>query len=305
MTATYRTLADLSLADYCAGAPDAAALAARLATLLNRGTTRRAWCWAALEGSRVVARQSWWAPPGATAPAGVDLITTDHARAAAALLTGARARLRVRSAVCQLHAPPGDDPSKPTGPNGLELRALGRAGFSFAVARISVEWTSSAVLPVTSGRLSYVPADEVDEADLVALFSAVADGSLDHGMRKDRETMGATCEAAWRLQRARAYRGGDGWFRVGRDGAGSLVGYVVPGIAGSTPMIAEIGVSADHRGRRYVDDLLAEGTTLLVREGADRIIADTDLANLPMRSAFERSGYSVYRRRDDYAWRCS
>ncbi|MGH9299653.1 MAG: GNAT family N-acetyltransferase, partial [Acidimicrobiales bacterium] len=72
--------------------------------------------------------------------------------------------------------------------------------------------------------------------------------------------------------------------------------------ADGTPMVAEIGVVASQRGHRYVDDLLAWATQLLARWGAERIIADTDRANTPMRAAFKRSGYRELRWRDDYRW---
>ncbi|MGO8877631.1 MAG: hypothetical protein ACLQNG_17945 [Acidimicrobiales bacterium] len=39
--------------------------------------------------------------------------------------------------------------------------------------------------------------------------------------------------------------------------------------------------------------------------GADRIVADADRANTPMRAAFRRAGYREFRGRDDYLWRRS
>ena len=50
----------------------------------------------------------------------------------------------------------------------------------------------------------------------------------------------------------------------------------------------------EHRGRGYVDDLLAEITLILADEGAERIRADTDVPNTPMAAAFERAGYENF-----------
>jgi RimJ/RimL family protein N-acetyltransferase len=45
------------------------------------------------------------------------------------------------------------------------------------------------------------------------------------------------------------------------------------------------------RGRRYVDDILAEITRFHAAAGARRIGATTDVTNAAMAAAFERAGY--------------
>lgn len=289
---------------FCSGAEDSASMHEWLTSLLATGTTRSEWCWVASRGGRIVERQVWWAVPGAAAPLGVDLVTTTDRGSGRELLVRTRARLGLEEAFAEVHAPI-TEAAGPAARPTVEAQVLEDAGFSFEVARVSVECTPATAVPAGSPRLTFQPAGEVGTPKLVALFAAVGQGSLDHGMTQDRARLGADGEAAARLARARGYRAKEGWFRIGRDECGSVVGYVVPGLAGTTPMIAEIGVAAAHRGMRYVDDLLAEGTGVLLADGAERIIADTDVANLPMRAAFRRGGYREYRWRDDFRWSSS
>ena len=68
-------------------------------------------------------------------------------------------------------------------------------------------------------------------------------------------------------------------------------------------MINFIGVVPEHRGRGYVDDLLAEGTAALHAAGAERVRADTDTRNLPMALAFRRAGYVEFAKRREYGVR--
>ncbi|RAO30732.1 hypothetical protein ONO23_04227 [Micromonospora noduli] len=67
-------------------------------------------------------------------------------------------------------------------------------------------------------------------------------------------------------------------------------------------MIAYLGVVPEHRGRGYVDGLLAEGTRILAEEDVPRIRAATDLGNAPMANAFARAGYVNFERAINMAW---
>ncbi|WP_163102785.1 GNAT family N-acetyltransferase [Peribacillus alkalitolerans] len=57
-----------------------------------------------------------------------------------------------------------------------------------------------------------------------------------------------------------------------------------------------IGVLPEHRGQGYIIDLLQEATETLKSIGVWRIFSDTDINNLPMRNAFEKVGYSIWRK---------
>ena len=92
------------------------------------------------------------------------------------------------------------------------------------------------------------------------------------------------------------------WWRVATLPDGEPVGFVIPARNDYNPIIAYIGVLPPHRGRGYVDELLAEGSRILAANNAPRIRASTDLANVPMANAFQRAGYAVYQRQIDMTW---
>lgn len=297
-----QTLADTGVTSFCAGIDDPTALRDQLATSLHAGSTRPEWCWLAQDpAGQVLARHYWWGQPNAIRPIGVELVSVEDLSAAGELLRHARAHLDVEDAWCCITAAveEGDDPSVV---QGNFVAVLKGCGFGFEVSRVRVEWVAGTETKPDSGRLDFRPARSLSDEVLVTLFSAVTDGSLDHGMSTDRVRRGAEGEARQRLERARSYRAESDWFQVAFTPAGDPVGYVVPGLANETPMVAEIGVAVSHRGNGYVDDLLSWATRLLASSGAERIIADTDRANVPMRAAFDRAGFREFRWRDDYQW---
>lgn len=80
--------------------------------------------------------------------------------------------------------------------------------------------------PRRAGRLTFRPATTLPEGDLVEMFAAVSDGSVDHAMISGRAEHGRRQEAAIRLGQAWRRKHEDDWFVVGVDGAGVPVGYV-------------------------------------------------------------------------------
>ncbi len=87
------------------------------------------------------------------------------------------------------------------------------------------------------------------------------------------------------------------WWRLAYTADGALVGVVMPSRNYQSFVIAYIGVVPEQRGRGHVGGLLAEATTFLVGEGAERIVADTDTGDRPMAAAIGRAGYRVTARR--------
>ncbi len=277
---------------------------ARLTRQVGAGSVRPEWCWLALNpAGQVVARHRWWGPQDARRPLGVDLLSVEEHDPAVQLLASARDQLGVDDAWCEVTAPTAAADGASEAHRDL-VAVLTASGFAFEVARVKLERTASIDPRPDLGRLAFRPAHTLDGGMLVALFQAVANGSLDHGMTVDRDEVGAEREARERLTRARAYRGEPDWFSVAFNAEGHPVGYVVACLMeDEIAVVAEIGVAAGHRGRGYVNDLLARATRQLVAHGAERIVADTDLANAPMRAAFATAGYREERWRDDYQWR--
>ena len=83
------------------------------------------------------------------------------------------------------------------------------------------------------------------------------------------------------------------WWRLASTADGNLVGFTLPAATTRNPVIGYVAVLPERRGRGYAYDLLAEATHLLVAEGAGRIIANTDVTNIPMAAAFAKAGYPV------------
>ena len=101
---------------------------------------------------------------------------------------------------------------------------LEAAGFTLEVDRVRLDWSASS--RPTPRRLTVRLATTFPEGDLVEVFAAVSDGSVDHGMITGRAEHGRREEAAIRLGQARRRKHEDDWFVIGVDGAGVPVGYV-------------------------------------------------------------------------------
>ena len=141
------------------------------------------------------------------------------------------------------------------------------------------------------GRLMFrrEPNDEV----FAELFRRVLTGTLDATTRNTAAVAGAAASARADVVFYRDQMRGDrGWWLVASTPDGEPVGFGVPSRNSDVAVVGYIGVLPEHRGRGYIDDILAETTRVLVTEaGAGVIHADTDLANRPMAAAFERAGY--------------
>jgi RimJ/RimL family protein N-acetyltransferase len=303
MPRTFTTLRDIGITAFCSGMHDHEDVEAQLTRSLATGSVLPQWCWLAWdEPGRIAARHNWWGRTGSPLPMGVDLLSAEDHDAAVALILYARDHLNVQEARSEITAPieRGDNPSEIL---ASLVAVLDDSGFSFEVARVTVQWTGRTLPRTASHRLTFVPARQLDDDVLIALFVAVSTDSLDNAMIVDRARLGADEEAGRRLEAVRSYRGEPDWFSVGFTAEDEAVGYVVPGLAGDLPIIGEVGVAVEHRGQGYVDDLLSWGTDVLVAAGAERIAADTDRVNTPMRAAFHRAGYRESHWRDDYRWR--
>ena len=91
-----------------------------------------------------------------------------------------------------------------------------------------------------------------------------------------------------------------GWWELAYAPDGDLVGLLMPAEVPAAGTIGYIGVVPEHRGRGYVDGLLARATAALHSASLERIVADTDLANAPMAAAFDRAGYTRFATRREY-----
>jgi len=253
---------------------------------------RPEWTWVALDGETVIARAAWWGGPDDSAPVALDWFDpgTDP-------IVGAEL-LRAASFNVDFHLilPP-DWRDVPETHRAAQSRitAAGAGGLAPVLERLRYRWTPIDGLPERRLRLTYHPVS--DDAVLHDVLRRILAGSLDFHQRQMIEREGVEAALAADLEFLAWLPSPRDWWRLARDAAGNLVGIVIPARNYASPIIAYVGVLPEARGNGYAYDLLAEGTHILVEQGAEIITADTDLTNTPMAATFARAGYPVVQRR--------
>jgi RimJ/RimL family protein N-acetyltransferase len=262
------------------------------------------WCFVIEEeGGRDRGRVALWTLPGMDDPLALVLldVTWDEPSAGARLLEDVLERARslgAREIGHALDAPP----MQPQWPGSPDRRAelLESVGFVFRRETSRSEWRRENGLPALVRRLDFRALEEVGEEAFVGAIERVSEGTLDREIQDERDKLGPA-EAARRffeLERKLEYD--PAWCRLAYAPDGGLVGLVMPARNPTSAVINYIGVVPEHRGRGYVDDLLAEGTAALLDAGAERVRADTDTQNRPMAAAFRRAGYEEFAKRREY-----
>jgi RimJ/RimL family protein N-acetyltransferase len=185
------------------------------------------------------------------------------------------------------------------------MRVVERTGGRLFVERLRLEWRRGTPVPEPTGRLAFRGVR--DRAELVGLMTQVLDGTLDAYSRDDLTRMTAAQAAEQQYdEELERYASPREWWRVATlpDG-GEPVGFVIPARNAYHPIIAYLAVLPAHRGRGFIDDVLAEGTRVLAaQDEADvpRIRASTDVGNVPMANAFHRAGYVTHECQIDMTW---
>jgi ribosomal protein S18 acetylase RimI-like enzyme len=266
---------------------------------LAAGQYRPGLTWIAEEGGQILARAVWWLAPGWAFPQALDCLlvrspAADRAGLAGDLLGAAHAALRAGGmrSLPQYHIfLPAGWRGRADAVAALAWRqdAARRAGLTRELERLQYEWTPGSGLPARPARLDFRP--EPDDEVFLGAFRRVAEGTLDATTIEGRAAAGADRQARDALRYYLGMQGPRDWWRLAYTLEGSLAGLAIPSRNLDGPVVAYLGVVPELRGHGYVDDLLAEITRLLAAEGAQRIRADTDLANRPMAAAFERAGY--------------
>ncbi|MDT9690166.1 GNAT family N-acetyltransferase [Streptomyces sp. P9(2023)] len=285
-----------------------------LADDLATGRRVPAWMWVALRGDRVLARLSWWTNKAGGEPLALDFFDLDpelpeQERAG----IGLRLLETATAAVVPTGAPrpefnrfmPADWRDVPATRAELEtlFGVLEASGARPLVERLRLEWLPGTPVPEPKGRLEFRPVR--DREDLVALMAPVLEGTLDAHGQADLASGMTPREAAEQQydEEFAQYASPQEWWQVAQlPGTGEPVGFVVPARNNYNHTIAYIGVVPTHRGKGYIDDILAEGTRILAGQNVPRIRAATDLGNVPMAKAFARTGYATFQRAIDFVW---
>jgi RimJ/RimL family protein N-acetyltransferase len=270
-----------------------AAFGDRFAVMAQRGEYRPEWVWVALRGGAVVARAAWWGGPDDDAPLALDWFDFTDPVAAVALLTTAPFRAQY-----ELRLPPDwrDDPEVHAAATA-RIDAAVAAGMTPLIERYRYRWTPACGVPARPGRLSFRTDD--DDEVFHEVLRRVNRGSLDAHVRATIERDGLEASARQELDHLRWLPSPRSWWLLAYERGGDVVGFVVPGYHHSDPLIGYVGVVPEHRGNGYAYDLLVEATHRLADRGVDRIVAGTDVTNIPMAATFARAGYPVEQHRLD------
>ena len=257
------------------------------------GNYRPEWTWVALRDGVVVARAVWWAGPEDTEPKALDWFDFTDFDAAVHLLRTAPFR-----AEYSLVLPPNwhDDPAVHAAAT-TRLDAATAAGMTYLVERYTYNWTPDRGLPERSTRLEFRP--EPDDDVIFDVFRRVNATSLDAHAQQAIAEHGLDASAQEDLDYLRWMPSPREWWRLAYTPDGELVGLAAPSRNYSAHVIGYIAVVPEQRGHGYSYDLLAETTHLLAAEGAEKIVAGTDVPNVPMARTFSRANYLIVRRRID------
>ncbi|MFE6132427.1 GNAT family N-acetyltransferase [Streptomyces sp. NPDC056437] len=281
---------------------------------LATGRRRPEWMWVALRGERVLARLSWWTTTGGDRPLALDFFDVDDELPPAERSeAGLRLLETATAAVVPAGAPrpeygrfiPPDWREDPAARAVVETRTavLEATGARQLVERLRLEWRPGTAVAAPGGRLDFRAVAGRD--DLLALMTPVMEGTLDVHARADLASGLTAREAAEKHydEELAGYTSPRAWWRIAQlPGSGEPVGFVIPARNNYNAIIAYIGVLPGHRGKGYIDEILAEGTRILAAEDVPRIRAATDLANVPMAKAFERAGYVNFERALNFVW---
>lgn len=178
---------------------------------------------------------------------------------------------------------------------------LHAAGFTVARDTTRFEWRPEFVREGDgAARLVFRGWEELGEAPFVAAVRAVTEGTLDQRLGDERDAAGPDAHAREFVAEMEELGRLPGWWQLGYDAAGELVGLVMLSGRLDWATIGYIGVVPARRGEGFIDDLLVKGDAVLRETGIARGIADTDRANRPMDAALRRHGWREFATRREY-----
>ncbi len=269
--------------------------------LLATRAYRPEWTWIAEDRGLILARAVCWGFPQEGLPRELDCLYVEPTVKAPVLLCA-----QLVSEIVRVTNPAGfayhlrlspDWRSDATIARAVawRLAAAARAGLGEITERSRYEWTPETALPPRSQRVVFVPCPD-DEAFIDA-FRRVSVGSLDAHTRRQVAAVGSEQAARQELASYSMMMGSRDWWRLAYTKSGELIGFALPEANDGGPVVGYLGVVPEHRGRGFIDDLLAEITLFLAERGAQRIVADVDTANTPMVAAFVRARYRCFAER--------
>jgi hypothetical protein len=283
------------------GAAHAADQLAYLTSLIDQGASHIEWCFLAQTDSGATGRVALWTLPKVGRPLSIILLEATHDGVAADLLRHAAQMVREAGGKT-LDTVLDDPPQSPQWQSDPERRQRWLTNSGFQLLRATSRWTRSASDPVPelSTRLSFSPISKTGEGAFLSAMERVGTAAKDRYAMAERQRIGAATATRVLFDKLREMEWKPDWWELAIDNAGDLVGLIMPTLGPTMGTIGYIGVVPEHRGRGYVNDLLARGTATLMRCNAPVLRADTDLENVPMAAAFARGGWHALGTRREF-----
>jgi hypothetical protein len=274
-----------------------------LRDMFQAGNMRPEWCFVALEGERISGTLAYWKLSALERPSDLVLLELpwerdDYLSFGTQFIGGVLSAFPGLEALGYVLDQPVAYPQWQEFP---ERRAelLRRLDFRCLRQTRRFEWRGGPA-PVVSPRLIFRSLSEVGEEAFIAAIEEVSEGTFDQLILAERAELGPAEQARRLFADMQAMHYEPGWWQLAYTPEQALVGLIMPACGTNFATIGYIGVMPRWRGRRYVDDLLARGTVCLLDTGKERILADTDVGNVPIANAFLRAGYGQFGTRQDY-----
>jgi RimJ/RimL family protein N-acetyltransferase len=276
---------------------------------LAEGRRRPEWMWVALRDDRLVARVAWWTYGRDQDPAVLDVFDIaddaepeDGVRLLRAALAAVLPGGETPPEAIRFVPPDWRDDENDRRVVETRMAALEATGARLFVERLRLQWDAGTPVALPNDRLVF--REPASREELVGLMTTVLEGTLDAHSRAELEHKPpAQVAAEQHDDEFLGYPSPRSWWRIATLPPGDPIGFVIPARNAYNPILAYIGVLPAHRGKGYIDDVLAEGTRILAADGAPRIRASTDVGNEPMAKAFARAGYRTFERQLNLTWK--
>jgi GNAT superfamily N-acetyltransferase len=283
--------------------------------LFDTKCSRLDWCFIAEESGDAIARIALWSSPQEDAPRDFVLFnapwdSSGSARGAATHLLSHVEQFFILAGAKSIGHCQDTPPREPQWQTNQPARrqCLERAGFHIARHTLRYRLNDALLTPPLSDRINLKAIAEADDAVLLPLVEQVVAASHDQLDREGCAEMGIDKHARELIADLREMRVDDSWWRLAyernADGtSGDAIGFILPTGSADMGTIGYVGVLPEHRGKGYVDALIAHAAHVLKTAQFSRIVADTDLSNKPMARAFERNGWACFGERLEWTKR--
>ena len=273
-----------------------------LKRMVDQGAMRPEWCLVAEENGQWIGRGAAWTLPRVGTP--LDLVLLDlpfeDQPLARRILQQFIPALRELGATDLGYVL--DDPLQ--APqwqyNAAERHDL-LVGTGWTMIRETQRWErvgGDDVLPTQP--LVFRSLSEVGDEAFINVVEQISEDSLDRRIGSEREQYGPSEAARREFDDLQGMDYEPLWWELAYTPSGELVGMVMPAGSPTFGTIGYIGVVPEQRGHGYSDALLARGTATLRKAGYERLVCDTDVANVPMANAFRRANYTQFGTRREY-----